>query len=164
VASGTILLRDSEGGEHTVDLAADGTAIIAGGSTRVEAAPDGSLHMVGGARNAVAYAVTSGGLAWVFLEGQIYTFEIVQGSRTKRRSAAHGGALAAPMPATVRLVAVAVGDVVTAGDVLILLEAMKMELPIRAGVDGTVTAINCREGEMVQPGRELVRVEETPAP
>ena len=35
---------------------------------------------------------------------------------------------------------------------------MKMELPIRAPADGTVTALHCREGELVQPGQDLVEL------
>jgi len=37
-----------------------------------------------------------------------------------------------------------------------VLEAMKMELPIRAPHDGTIAAVHCREGELVQPGTVLV--------
>jgi len=40
----------------------------------------------------------------------------------------------------------------------VTLEAMKMELPIRATTTGTVTAINCRVGELVQPGLPLIEV------
>jgi len=40
-----------------------------------------------------------------------------------------------------------------------LLEAMKMELPVRAPADGRVTAVNCRAGELVQPDRSLIELE-----
>jgi len=40
--------------------------------------------------------------------------------------------------------------------VLIVLEAMKMELPLRAPHDGVIAAVDCREGELVQPGKVLV--------
>ncbi len=62
------------------------------------------------------------------------------------------------MPATVTQVHVSPGQPVKAGDVLITLEAMKMELPIRATVDATVAAVHCRTGEMVQPGSPLVEL------
>ena len=55
-------------------------------------------------------------------------------------------------------VVVAVGGRVAEGDEVIVLEAMKMELPIRAPGDATVKAINCREGELVQPDRTLVEL------
>ena len=66
------------------------------------------------------------------------------------------GGSAAPMPGTVLDIAVAVGQHVLAGDVLLTLEAMKMELPIRAPRDGVVSAIRCAPGELVQPGLPLV--------
>ena len=66
--------------------------------------------------------------------------------------------LGPPMPATVVRIAVKPGDAVRAGDVLIALEAMKMELPIRAPRDGIVAAVHCQEGELVQPGVSLVEI------
>ena len=59
------------------------------------------------------------------------------------------GAVTAPMPATVLKINVKPGVAVKKGDVLILLEAMKMELPIRATDAGVVAAVRCREGELV---------------
>ena len=60
------------------------------------------------------------------------------------------------MPATVIRVNVQPGDPVKKGDVIVLLEAMKMELPLRAPADATVSAVNCREGELVQGEAVLV--------
>jgi biotin carboxyl carrier protein len=48
------------------------------------------------------------------------------------------------------------GDQVAEGDVLITLEAMKMELPIRAPRAAAVTAVRCAAGDLVQPGAPLV--------
>ena len=66
---------------------------------------------------------------------------------------------ATAMPATVISVLVTRGSHVKKGDVVVLLEAMKMELPIRALSDGTVTAIHCRDGELVQADQVLVETE-----
>jgi len=63
------------------------------------------------------------------------------------------------MPATVSRIHVAVGDAVTRGDTLLTLEAMKMELPIRSPRDGTIRAINCAAGQLVQPGVNLIDLE-----
>ena len=62
------------------------------------------------------------------------------------------------MPATVTRVVASVGQTVAAGDVLVLLEAMKMELAIRAPHDGTVARIACEAGTIVQPGVPLVEL------
>ena len=66
------------------------------------------------------------------------------------------GAVTAPMPATVLRINVKPGDAVKKGDVLVLLEAMKMELPVRATDAGVVAAIRCREGELVDADAVLL--------
>jgi biotin carboxyl carrier protein len=63
------------------------------------------------------------------------------------------------MPATVVRVDAAPGDRVRKGDSLIILEAMKMELPVRAPADGIVTAIHCKAGDLVKAGAPLVELE-----
>ena len=50
-------------------------------------------------------------------------------------------------------------QVVAQGDLLLMLEAMKMEMPIRAPRDGRVKTIACQRGELVQPGIALVELE-----
>jgi propionyl-CoA carboxylase alpha chain len=121
--------------------------MLGGGGFRLERA-DGSQIL--------AYAVADGQKTWVFLDGTTY---VVETSGRGRAAAAHdAGALASPMPATVTRIHVAVGQVVAAGDVLVTLEAMKMELPITATAPGTIKGINCRVGELVQPGVPLVEV------
>jgi 3-methylcrotonyl-CoA carboxylase alpha subunit len=65
----------------------------------------------------------------------------------------------APMPATVVSLRAKPGDTVGEGDTLLVLEAMKMELPIRAPRAGIVKSVHCVEGELVQPGTNLVEIE-----
>jgi 3-methylcrotonyl-CoA carboxylase alpha subunit len=60
------------------------------------------------------------------------------------------------MPATVIRVAVKPGAAVGKGDTLLVLEAMKMELPIRAPFDGVIKAVHCKAGDLVQPGVPLL--------
>ena len=48
---------------------------------------------------------------------------------------------------------------VTEGDTLIVLEAMKMELPIKAPRNGVVKAVHCAKGDLVQPGVNLLELE-----
>lgn len=67
--------------------------------------------------------------------------------------------LSASIPAVVSEVLVEEGESVTAGQKLILLESMKMVMPIQAPHDGVVRQINCAAGEAVQPGVPLVEVD-----
>lgn len=104
-----------------------------------------------------AYAVAQGDTRWVFLDGEVYEFEVQRPGR--RRTSAHHASLSSPMPATVRRILVAPGATVSRGDTLLVLEAMKMELPIKAPRRGVVKAVNCAKGELVQPGVNLLELE-----
>jgi acetyl-CoA carboxylase biotin carboxyl carrier protein len=61
--------------------------------------------------------------------------------------------------ATVWKIEVAPGDRVAEGDILLLLESMKMEIPVTAPRDGTVTAILVEEEQMVVEGQALAMLE-----
>lgn len=69
--------------------------------------------------------------------------------------------IAATTPATVTAVMAAVGQTVARGDTLVVLEAMKMEIPLKAPRDGRITAIRCAEGDQVDPGVPLVDLDRT---
>ena len=69
------------------------------------------------------------------------------------------GAILAPMPGKVIAVDVAEGDTVTAGQRLMVLEAMKMEHALTAPFDGTVTELSASEGGQVQVEAVLAVVE-----
>jgi acetyl/propionyl-CoA carboxylase alpha subunit len=66
------------------------------------------------------------------------------------------GSLVAPMPGAVVRVEVAVGDAVAAGDLLLVLEAMKMEHPVVAPAGGTVASVAVAAGQQVDAGQVLV--------
>ena len=68
------------------------------------------------------------------------------------------GELTAPLPGTVVRVDVAVGAQVAVGNLLVVLEAMKMEHPVRAGVAGTVTEVRVVAGQQVTDGAVLIVV------
>ena len=78
-------------------------------------------------------------------------------------SAAPAGGLVAPMPGKVIELRVQVGQTVRAGETLLVLEAMKMEHPIRAPQDGVVAEIKVAAGDQVENGALLLVVEATGA-
>jgi len=98
-----------------------------------------------------------GDVAWVFHDGVTYRLESPSASR--RRGQQTHGSLSSPMPATVVSVKVAPGDQVVAGQTLIVLEAMKMELPVRAPGDGRIKTVSCKAGDLVQPELSLIEFE-----
>ena len=73
-------------------------------------------------------------------------------------SGASGDAVKSPMQATVIKLAVSEGDTVVAGDLIVVLEAMKMEQPLTAHKDGTVTGIGAAVGETVASGHVLLSI------
>ena len=105
-------------------------------------------------------AAAAGDLVWVTVAGEVFAFTVSEHAARQRSAARDQDAFTPPMSATVVRVNVAPGDSVRDGDVLIALEAMKMELPIRAPRDGVIRAVNCRSGELVQPGDVLVELED----
>jgi acetyl-CoA carboxylase biotin carboxyl carrier protein len=60
---------------------------------------------------------------------------------------------------TVWKIEVAVGDEITEGDTVVILESMKMEMPVEAEDDGKVSEVKCEEGQSVQEGDVLVVLE-----
>jgi biotin carboxyl carrier protein len=126
---------------------------------------DGVYRVEHDGRSDIVYVAGPPGDCWAFANGQVFHGDAGDagdvGAAPSGRRSAHVGrsqALTAPMPATVIRVLVQPGAAVRKGDTVILLEAMKMELPIRAVADATVTAVHCREGQLVQPGTTLVEL------
>ena len=94
----------------------------------------------------------------VTVDGKTYAVEVdeVGGSFAAAPVAAGAATVTAPMNGTIFKVNCAVGDTVGPDDAVIILEAMKMENEIFAGVAGTVTEVRATVGAAVQPGDVLV--------
>lgn len=100
--------------------------------------------------------------ASLFLEwnGDIHELRLAPPEEGGHQVAA--GGLTAPMNASVAAILTRAGEQVQAGATLLVLEAMKMEHPIRAPHAGTVSHVHCREGDLVAEGHVLVSLEPSP--
>jgi acetyl-CoA/propionyl-CoA carboxylase biotin carboxyl carrier protein len=81
-------------------------------------------------------------------------------SRSGGTAAATGNALTSPMQGTIVKVAVANGDMVAEGDLVVVLEAMKMEQPLTAHRSGTITGLTAAAGETVSAGAVIATIED----
>lgn len=118
---------------------------------------------------------TSDGIYTVELEGQRYVVKVSEGgdiesaapvastttaatTTTAASPSTAGTTVSAPLGGNVAGIKVKVGDVIAVGDVLIVLEAMKMETEIQAAFAGTVVAVPVNEGDAVDAGDPLVKI------
>jgi 3-methylcrotonyl-CoA carboxylase alpha subunit len=92
----------------------------------------------------------------VWSGGEEAQFEVAEPAGASPEDAASEGALSTPLPGTVVAVEVQAGDKVAAGQILLVVEAMKMEHAIRAPRAGVVTAVRYSVGERVAEGVALV--------
>jgi 3-methylcrotonyl-CoA carboxylase alpha subunit len=137
---------------------------------RLNAAPNPLVRLrIDG--EAVAVTRDPAGTSWHDVRGKVWRgddivyFEdgaafVASQDRPHAARAAEGGdgAVVAPMPGRITAVAVAVGDSVAAGQMLVTLEAMKMEQALVAPFDGRVDELSVAAGDQVDEGRVLARV------
>jgi biotin carboxyl carrier protein len=145
----------------TVEIDQAGQVRIAGfeGEWRVTGRANGRFEVeADGIRHEVV-VVVEGDEVQAYADGERHEVRVERPGRPRRAaSRAHMEALSVPMPARVVKVLVTPGQKVGRGDVLVTLEAMKMEMPLRAPRDGTVRSVGCREGDLVQPGAPIVEL------
>jgi biotin carboxyl carrier protein len=122
-----------------------------------------ALTIDGGARRTV-YVAAEGHRRWAAFGGasadsQPFVFTVPQAQKKTRRGKAGGHeSLEAQMPGLVRKVLVSDGEAVEQGQVLLALEAMKMEIRVSAPHAGVVEKVLAREGETVGRGQTLVEL------
>tara|TARA_B100001113_G_C21079216_1_gene609108 strand:+ start:1057 stop:1452 length:396 start_codon:yes stop_codon:yes gene_type:complete len=99
------------------------------------------------------------------VEGRTFEIEIPDsGPVVKKRRAAGGkkkksGTVSANIPGKIVTIEVEVGQEVKEGQVILILEAMKMQNEIQAPVDGKVVSVNCEEGQSIEANVPLVVIE-----
>jgi len=128
---------------------------------------DGMYSVEHEGRNETIYVAGPMADRWIFWNGRVFRGDFRAGEAERdgldaaKRvgpSKARPTSLAAPMPARVSKILARPGSVVKKGDSLVVLEAMKMELPVRAPADAMVTAVHCREGELVDADAVLMDI------
>jgi biotin carboxyl carrier protein len=95
-------------------------------------------------------------------DGRARTATRAANAAARERSGAGSGSVVAPMPGRVLRLLCAVGDHVARGQALVVLEAMKMENEQVANAAGVVREVLVREGESVDAGAKLIRIEPPP--
>jgi acetyl-CoA/propionyl-CoA carboxylase biotin carboxyl carrier protein len=131
----------------------DGVALAASASRdgdRLTVTLDGVTH-----RFAVVH---SGGTLWLAADGQVTALREHERLHAADSAATGGGVVTAPMPGTVTVVQASVGDEVSAGTPLLVVEAMKMEHVLTAPVDGVVTALSVTAGQPVRLDEQVAVV------
>ena len=102
----------------------------------------------------------------VTIDGKLYEVETDQGSRRgqrKKRDSNRGGrvssgVISSAIPGKIVSLLVSEGDKVDSGSVVIVLEAMKMQNEIKAGIDGKVEKIMCKPGERIEANVPLMEI------
>jgi acetyl-CoA/propionyl-CoA carboxylase biotin carboxyl carrier protein len=125
------------------------------------AAPDETTMEYGGRVFSYVFA-RDGETLWLGRDGRTWAIkEFLPGAAAGTASAVAGGVLRSPMPGTVLAVKVSEGEQVTAGQPVVIVEAMKMEYTVTSAIDGTVTRLPARTGAQV--ALDAVLAEITPA-
>lgn len=110
--------------------------------------------------NGKKYAVKMDG-SKATVNGKSYDFDVTEGMDAAPAAASGGDGdvqIKAPLPGTVVKTPVSVGDSVSDGDVIIVLEAMKMETEVKSHTAGTIASIEVKKGDKVSSGQLLITI------
>jgi len=136
-----------------------GLARVNDPSVTVTRIAPGTYRVEHDGRNEIVYVTGAVADRWIFWKGHVFRGDWGRpAEKLARPDKVRPTSLAAPMPARVIKILVQPGSAVKKGETLVVLEAMKMELPVRAPADAMVTAVHCREGELVQADAVLMEL------
>jgi acetyl/propionyl-CoA carboxylase alpha subunit len=121
------------------------------------ALPDGLLLTVDG-RTSTALVAVDGATSWVHVSGGTHAIIELPPAREGAGAGVHDGDVRSPLPGACIAVRVAAGDRVTKGEVLLVVEAMKMEHALGAPFDGEVGEVAVRVGDQVVVDQLLATV------
>jgi biotin carboxyl carrier protein len=100
------------------------------------------------------------GKTWYHIDGETFVSEVkTKSTQRKKAGEASGNNVHSPMPGKVTKILVQEKSAVEHKQTLIVLEAMKMEYNLKAGVGGRVKAIHCKVGDQVDQDRLLLEIE-----
>ena len=116
---------------------------------------DGDIVMLDGVSQRLHVVADGEGLT-VIAAGRNHRFVAEDPLSPPAESAGSAERVMAPIPGRVTRLLAAAGDQVAKGAPLVVIEAMKMEITLRAPFDGTVEQIRCAQGDLVEEGLELV--------
>ena len=139
-----------------VTVARDGQEWLLG-EYRASVSTDGRIMVQQDGRSRIAHSAKVGDVWWVHIDGHIFCIEKTEAGSADGDS---DGGMTAPMPGKILEVKVADGQTVEAGELLLVMEAMKMEHRIVAPTDGVVAKVNFSTGDQVQQGDVLVEMSE----
>lgn len=106
--------------------------------------------------NGKNYAVKLDGDKKATVNGKAYDIAVSEGISAAPAASGDGKPVEAPLPGNILRICVSEGDSVAEGDVILVVEAMKMETEIKAPEAGTVQSILVAQGDKVQTGQTLV--------
>lgn len=97
---------------------------------------------------------------WVHFRGHTFVIDTAAGRKGTKKagSGSSSDVLKAPMPGKITKLLCHKGDVVTKGQSLAVMEAMKMEYTLKAEIDGSVESVEAQVGQQVTLGQVLVRL------
>jgi len=149
-----VTLTQNADGTYTAQVA-DRTYIV-----RATQAADGRWMLDIGTRRAQVYVASDGARRFAqVIGGDSFALRVAESKSRRRGGAGAAGTLSAQMPGQVVDVLVSVGDEVKAGQALVVLEAMKMEIRVTAPKDGTVREVYVKKGDVVEREQQLARLD-----